>query len=93
MEPIECEFPEDFNQIPDVIVSFYCDNECDEDEMEMSLLNLDSRVGYVRIKATWLSVENNQVPRWHKIKTIYNDDTGKDLGQVLMNGTFVRADS
>lgn len=93
MEVLKCEFPEDFNQIPDVIVSFYCDTERDEDEMEMSLLDPDSRVGYVRIKATWLSVENNQVPRWHKIKTIYNDETGKDLGQVLMSGTFVRGDS
>ena len=61
--------------------------------MEISMLDPDSRVGYVRIKATYLSLESNQVPRWHKIKTIYNDDTGKDLGQVLMNGTFSRGDS
>ena len=40
----------------------------------------NSRVGYVRMKANWLSIENNQIPKWQKIKTIYNDDIGKDLG-------------
>ena len=74
MREIKCEFPEDFNQIPDVFISFFCDKE------ENEIPNPSSRVGYVRLKANWLAVENNQIPKWQKIKTIYNDDTGKDLG-------------
>jgi hypothetical protein len=76
VEEIKCEFPTDFNQIPDVIISFYCDRHLEEGEMP----DQNSRVGYVRMKANWLSIENNQIPKWQKIKTIYNDDTGKDLG-------------
>ena len=75
------EFPTDFNQIPDIIINFYIN----EGETPTN------RVGYIRMKAKDLAVKET-IPQWVRIKSIYNNSSGNELGQILMNAQFLRFD-
>lgn len=81
IEELKGEFPTDFNQIPDIIINFFV-NEGEEAK---------NRVGYIRMKAKDLAVKET-IPQWVRIKSIYNNSSGNELGQILMNAQFLRFD-
>lgn len=79
VEELLVDFPVDFDQIPDIIIDFYCN--AGEEPVE--------RVGYLRINPMDVTSKNPK-PQWLRIKTPTNDMSGGKPGQILMNVMFLR---
>lgn len=75
------DFPEDFNQIPDIFVNIFCNK-----GMEPT-----TRVGYIRFAAKDVTRKAAN-PQWVRIKSPYNDVNASTLGQIMMNVQFLRHD-
>ena len=76
---LRVDFPQDYDQIPDIIINFYCNK--GEDPI--------IKIGYIRLQAIDV-MSRNPKPQWIRIKTPTNDISNGKPGSILCNVNFFK---